>query len=72
MENMFLEDRNRHHFEKIRGFLEKAASLMEENAPPEIYILEINETLREIGEVTGKVETEEVLGRIFSRFCVGK
>lgn len=45
---------------------------MEDGAPAEIYIQEINSSLKEIGEVNGHVDNEEILGRIFSKFCVGK
>lgn len=71
-EYILLEERNKHHFRQIDSSLQKAAQLMHEKAPPEIYIKEIDIALEEIGRVNGKVETEEVLGRIFSKFCVGK
>ncbi|WP_040509001.1 tRNA uridine-5-carboxymethylaminomethyl(34) synthesis GTPase MnmE [Leptospira wolffii] len=69
---VLLEERNRYHFSSITRSLENCLSLMEENAPAEIYIKEIDFALFEIGEVNGRVDTEEILGRIFSKFCVGK
>jgi tRNA modification GTPase len=42
-------------------------------APPgEIVALELREALAAIGEVTGRQASEELLERIFSRFCIGK
>jgi len=43
-----------------------------ESTPTELAALELREALDYLGEITGEVVTEEVLGRIFSRFCIGK
>lgn len=69
---VLLEERNEFHFLKIQDHLGKLINLMENNAPAEIYIKEIDYALENIGMVNGRVDTEEVLGRIFSKFCVGK
>lgn len=69
---VLLEERQRYHFETIVRCLDKTLRLIEEGAPAEIYIQEMNYALSEIGDVNGRVDTEEVLGRIFSKFCIGK
>ncbi|EPG74077.1 tRNA modification GTPase TrmE [Leptospira fainei serovar Hurstbridge str. BUT 6] len=69
---VLLEERNRYHFLAIVRSLNACLALIDSNAPAEIYIKEIDSALSEIGEVNGRVDTEEVLGRIFSKFCVGK
>jgi tRNA modification GTPase len=69
---VLLEERNLYLLKKILDSLEKAETLMEENAPAEIYVKEIDFTLMYIGQINGRVDTEEILGRIFSKFCVGK
>ena len=33
---------------------------------------DIRETLHHLGEITGQISTDEILGSIFSRFCIGK
>ncbi len=38
----------------------------------EILAVELRTALAELGTISGTVVTEEVLGRIFARFCVGK
>jgi tRNA modification GTPase len=43
-----------------------------EGAPGEIVSLELHEALQAIGEVTGETVDEDLLERIFSRFCIGK
>lgn len=69
---VLLEERQRYHFETIVRCLNNTLQLIGEGAPAEIYIKEIDYALSEIGEVNGRVDTEEILGRIFSKFCVGK
>lgn len=39
---------------------------------PEFVALDLRAAVEAIGEVTGKVDTEEILGEIFGRFCIGK
>jgi tRNA modification GTPase len=57
---------------KILHCLQEADKLIEENAPVEVYVKEIDQALDYVGQINGRIDTEEVLGRIFSKFCVGK
>lgn len=52
--------------------LEQAASGIREIQSPEFIALDLREALSCLGEITGKVDTEDVLGKIFSSFCIGK
>lgn len=54
--------------EQLRMFLE----LLERNEYPEILSIELRNSMNSLGEITGEVTTEDLLGRIFSRFCIGK
>ncbi|MBK3333353.1 tRNA uridine-5-carboxymethylaminomethyl(34) synthesis GTPase MnmE [Persephonella atlantica] len=38
----------------------------------EILMLEISEAERALEEITGEITTEDILGNIFSKFCIGK
>ena len=51
---------------------DRTHSLVLEQDPPEILALELRETLEQLGEMVGAVYTEDLLDRIFSRFCIGK
>jgi len=59
-------------------FTEAAAALvrsresLQAGKAPEYVALEIREALQAVGEVTGRVDVEEILGAIFSSFCIGK
>jgi tRNA modification GTPase len=37
-----------------------------------MVLLDAYEALSHLNELTGEVVTEDILGRIFSTFCVGK
>ncbi|GJM17138.1 MAG: tRNA modification GTPase MnmE [Thermodesulfobacteriota bacterium] len=39
---------------------------------PEFLALDLRLALDALGEITGEVTTEDILGRIFSKFCIGK
>jgi tRNA modification GTPase len=50
--------------------VQRAHGAMESGA--EIVALELREALDLLGEVRGVVSSDEVLGRVFARFCIGK
>ena len=45
---------------------------MEEGLSGELLALDLHDCLDSIGEITGEITNEEVLGNIFSKFCIGK
>jgi len=49
-----------------------AMDLAKQEAGQELIASEIRQTLSAIGEVTGEVYTDDILDRVFSRFCIGK
>ncbi len=52
--------------------LERLGRELGMNSPAEILSLEIREALDACGEVTGRSAAEDILGEIFSNFCIGK
>lgn len=69
---LLLEERHLYHFSKIQKALEKTMILWSENAPAEIVAIELDEAIEHTGEITGRITNEEILGKIFSTFCIGK
>jgi tRNA modification GTPase len=55
--------------ERARGELTGVLELAD---TAELAAVELRSALAQLGQVTGEVTTEDVLGRIFGRFCVGK
>jgi tRNA modification GTPase len=43
-----------------------------EGRPPEFVAEDLRGALGAVGEIVGKVDSEEILGKIFSTFCIGK
>ena len=57
---------------KARGHLGAAIALLESGEPPELVAVELRTALGDVGEIVGEAGTEEILGKIFSSFCIGK
>ncbi len=45
---------------------------LESGLSGELLAFHLRIAIREIGSITGIIDNEEVLGSIFSRFCIGK
>lgn len=52
--------------------LEKVEQVLEEGLSPEFVVSDLRDAIEAVGELTGDIVTDEVLGEIFSRFCIGK
>jgi tRNA modification GTPase len=58
----------RHAIEQLREALE----MMNRGELEEIVLLRLRGSLTALGEITGETLTEDILGQIFSTFCIGK
>lgn len=66
---------NSRHFEALsRAFdaIESVEKGFENNIPSDLIAIDIKEVLYHIGNITGEVSNNEILGTIFGKFCVGK
>src|SRR5262245_22767730 len=64
--------RCRHHVEKALNHLRAAHHAVLFDDPAELFALELRLALDQLGEMVGAVYTDDLLDRIFSRFCIGK
>lgn len=64
--------RCRHHVEGCLAHLRQAHHAALFGEPPELLALALREALDELGALVGAVYTDDLLDRVFSRFCIGK
>jgi tRNA modification GTPase len=66
---------NLRHFEalqKTRQALIQVEGALEDGLTGDLLATDIREALFHLGSITGEITVEDVLGSIFSRFCIGK
>ena len=66
---------NIRHYEALNNALqalEKVEEGMQMHLSGDLLAIDIRETLYHLGNITGAVSNDELLGNIFSRFCIGK
>jgi tRNA modification GTPase len=64
--------RCRHHVDACLENLRRAHAVVLYEDPVEILALELRGALDELGALVGAVYTDDLLDRVFSRFCIGK
>jgi tRNA modification GTPase len=57
---------------KTRQALSQVETAMNEGLTGDLLATDIREALFHLGTITGEITVEDVLGSIFSRFCIGK
>jgi tRNA modification GTPase len=66
---------NLRHYEALSHALEaihRAENGLQAGLSGDLVAQDIRECMHYLGEITGEITTEEVLGEIFGRFCIGK
>jgi tRNA modification GTPase len=64
--------RHQASLQEALAFSEAARSALTDGLSPEFVAEELRSALDAVGDVVGRVDTEDLLGRIFSTFCIGK
>jgi len=57
---------------RARAHAEEAHRLLVERHAGELVAQELTDAQRDLGEITGEVSSDDLLGRIFASFCIGK
>ena len=66
---------NLRHYEALSHASESLYCVKEKlemNVPTDLVSQDLRQALYHLGSITGEITTDEILGTIFSRFCIGK
>lgn len=66
---------NVRHYDALRRTaesLEKAKYNLENNITADWVAMDIRQAMYDLGTITGDISTDDLLGNIFSKFCIGK
>jgi tRNA modification GTPase len=66
---------NTRHLEALQNALSSILSVKEglsAGLTSDLLTTDIRKALHHLGEITGEITTDEILGNIFGRFCIGK
>lgn len=66
---------NVRHFEALQRSHESILRVLEgidTKLPTDLLAMDIRQVLHYLGEITGEITTDEILGNIFKNFCIGK
>ena len=66
---------NVRHFDaltKTEASLQSAKDGLESDVSSDFVAMDIRQAMYQLGSITGDISSDEILGNIFSRFCIGK
>jgi len=66
---------NSRHYEallKAQEAIFKVQDGIDEEVPSDLLSIDINQALFHLGEITGEITSDDLLGNIFANFCIGK
>ena len=66
---------NARHYEALQNALKAILNIkkgLENELSGDLLSVDLNEALNYLGEISGEVTNDELLGNIFSKFCIGK
>ena len=66
---------NIRHYEaliRVSESLGRVMSGLENQIPEDLIAIDIRQAIHYLGEITGEITSDEILGNIFRNFCIGK
>ncbi len=66
---------NTRHYEALSAALDSVNQVetgLQNDLPGDLVAIDLRQALHYLGTVTGQITTNEILGSIFSKFCIGK
>lgn len=71
-EMVAISARHAHALDTAKGCLQAATTKLANGAPAELFASDLRAVLDSYGEISGKVDSEQMLDRLFAEFCIGK
>lgn len=66
---------NARHYEALKHTLESINRInqgLNDDTPTDLIAVDIKSAIQSLGEITGKIYTQDILNNIFGKFCIGK
>ncbi len=57
---------------QVTQSLERVMDGLKKNIPEDLIAIDIRQAIHYLGEITGEITNDEILGNIFKKFCIGK
>ncbi len=67
-----INTRHRYALQQALDALAQARASLEAGESPELTDVPLREALDALGSITGRIDTEDILSRVFATFCLGK
>lgn len=71
-ENIVTNSRHQNLINQALGSLDKALDTINQGMPLDIISIDVKDILINLGKITGKNVSDDVINEIFSKFCLGK
>ena len=73
-ENAVIVTNSRHYHALVRAgqAIDRTLQGLESNLSGDLLSQDIRECMHYLGEITGEISTDDILGEIFAHFCIGK
>lgn len=71
-EEVMVSARHARALDAVRAAVQEAREKLRDGEPAELAASDLRAAMDSLGEIVGRIDHEEVLDRIFARFCIGK
>ena len=70
--SIMINERHYSCLNKVKESIENVKKNIANKSNPDLLAMDIKYALNHLGEITGEITNDEILGNIFSKFCIGK
>ena len=70
--SIMINERHYQLLKKVKNSLINVKNNIKNKSNTDLLAMDVKYALNYLGEITGEITNDEILGNIFSRFCIGK